>query len=110
MNFRMIHENYNETIKKEYQEKLDNNEEIDADLQKKFDEMCDYEDLMPDLKIANIRQARSIPIKLDMIGCEIAANSDERPEITEFSKEEVEDLAEYEHDEWNKEKEATGWT
>lgn len=106
----MIHENYNETIKKEYQEKLDNNEEIDTDLQKKFDEMCDYEDLMPDLKIANIRQARSIPIKLDMIGCEIADNSDERPEITEFSKEEVEDLAEYEHDEWNKEKEATGWT
>ena len=106
----LIHDNYNETIEKEYKEALKKKGKVKKDLQKKYDERCSYDELTPNLKIANIRQARSIPVKLAMIGCELADLSDERPAITEFSKEEVEDLAEYEHEEWNNEKEATGWT
>ena len=66
--------------------------------------------LPSDLKLSNIRQARSIPKKLDMIGCEIADKADERPAITEFLKTEVVDLAIFEHKEWMEEKENTGWT
>ena len=105
----LIHENYNETIEKQYREKLANGEEIDDDFQKKYDERCSFNELTPQLKIANIRQARSISTKLDMIGCDIADLSDEREEITKFSDEEVEDLAIFEHDEWCREKEGTGW-
>ena len=105
----LIHEDYNNTIKKQYQEKLDKGEEIDEELQKKYDGIIPYEELSPQLKIANIRQARSIPIKLDMVGCELADISDEREAIESFSDEEVEDLAIFEHDEWCKEKIGTGW-
>ena len=105
-----IHNQYISTIKSQYQEKLDNGEEIDEDLQKKYDGLCSFDDLSPQLKIANIRQARSIPRKLNMIGCEIANKSDEREAIVEFSPEEVLDLAIFEHDEWCEEKIGTGWT
>ena len=105
----LIHNHYNELIEKQYREKIDNGEEIDEDFQKKYDERKSFDELTPQLKIANIRQARSIPIKLDMIGCELANESDEREAITEFSAEEVEDLAIFEHDEWCEEKEGTGW-
>ena len=104
-----IHEQYNNTIKRQYQEKLDNNEEIDEDLQLKYDGIKPYAELSPQLKIANIRQARSIPTKLEMIGCELADLSDEREAIEEFSDDEVEDLAIFEHDEWCEEKIGTGW-
>ena len=105
----LIHDHYNELIEKQYQEKIDNGEEIDEDFQKKYDERKPFDKLTPQLKIANIRQARSIPIKLDMIGCELADESDEREAINEFSADEVEDLAIFEHDEWCEEKEGTGW-
>jgi hypothetical protein len=105
----MIHEQYNDTITKQYQEKLDNGEEIDEELQQKYEGIKPYSELSPQLKIANIRQARSIPIKLDLIGCELAELSDEREAIEKFSDEEVEDLAIFEHDEWCDEKRGTGW-
>ena len=105
----LIHDQYNALIEKQYQEKIENGEEIDADFQKKYDERVSYGELTPQLKIANIRQARSIPIKLDMIGCELADISDEREAIEEFSEDEVEDLAIFEHDEWCEEKIGTGW-
>lgn len=105
----LIHEYYNDTIRKEYQDAVDNGN-VSEELQKKYDDIKSYEELSPQLKIANIRQARSIPTKLNMIGCELANEDDERPAITEFSDDEVEDLAIFEHDEWCKEKEGTGWT
>ena len=105
----LIHEHYNDTTRKEYNDAVENGE-VSEELQKKYDELKSYHELSPQLKIANIRQARSIPTKLNMIGCEIANENDERPAITEFAPEEVEDLAIFEHDEWCKEKEGTGWT
>ena len=105
----MIHEYYNDTIRKEYEDAVEKGD-VSEELQEKYDGIKSYHELSPQLKIANIRQARSIPTKLAMIGCEIANKSDERPAITEFSPDEVEDLAIFEHDEWCKEKEGTGWT
>lgn len=103
-----IHEQYNDTIRKQYEEALENGE-VDENLQAKYEGIQTFDELPAQLKIANIRQARSIPIKLDMIGCELANESDERAAITEFSEEEVEDLAIFEHDEWCEEKIGTGW-
>ncbi len=105
----LIHEHYNDTVRKEYQDAVDNGN-VSDELQEKYDGIKSYAELSPQLKIANIRQARSIPTKLAIIGCELANESDERPAITEFSPEEVEDLAIFEHDEWCREKEGTGWT
>ena len=104
----LIHEHYNDTIRKQYDEALANGD-VDNDLQAKYDGIQTFDELPSQLKIANIRQARSIPVKLDMIGCELANQSDEREAITEFSPEEVEDLAIFEHDEWCEEKTGTGW-
>ena len=104
----LIHEKYNETIKRQYEEAVKNGT-VDDELQEKYDDIKPFDELSPQLKIANIRQAQSIPIKLDIIGCEIADRNDEREEIIEFSDEEVEDLAIFEHDEWCREKEGTGW-
>ena len=104
----LIHEHYNETITKQYMEALENGE-VDSELQEKYEGIQEFDDLPAQLKIANIRQARSIPVKLAMIGCELANQSDERQAITEFSDDEVEDLAIYEHDEWCREKIGTGW-
>ncbi len=105
-----IHGQYINTIKSQYMEKLENGEEIDKDFQNKYENLCSYDELIPQLKIANIRQAKSIPYKLNIIGCEIVGPDDEREAITEFSPEEVLDLAIVEHEEWCKEKIGTGWT
>ena len=69
----------------------------------------EFDELSPDKLLSNYRQARSIPKKLDMIGCEIASKSDEREAIEEFLNKEVEDLAIFEHKEWCEEKEGLGW-
>lgn len=75
----------------------------------KYNGLCSFDELTSQLKIANIRQARSIPVKLGIIGCELADENDEREAILEFSDNEVLDLAMFEHDEWCAEKEGTGW-
>lgn len=104
------HQQYIDTTVEQYERKLANGEEIDDDLRQKYENLTPFEDLTPQLKIANIRQARSIPKKLNMIGCELAVESDEREAIHEFSEEEILDLAKLEHDEWCDEKLGTGWT
>ena len=105
-----IHKQYIETATKEYNEKKDKGE-IDDDAERDFKEKTKpFDQLSSHLKLANIRQARSIPKKLNMIGCELADLSDKREEITKFSEEEVIDLAIYEHDEWCEEKIGQGWT
>ena len=105
-----IHKQYIETATNEYNEKRDNGE-IDAEAERDFKEKTKpFDQLSSHLKLANIRQARSIPRKLNMIGCELAALSDKREAITKFSEEEVLDLAIYEHDEWCEEKIGQGWT
>lgn len=104
-----IHNQYIETTKSKYQEKIANGEEIDENFQKKFDELCHFSQLEPHLKIANIRQARSIPKKLRMIGCEIVHKNDPREAVIEFSPSEIRDLAVMEHDDWCEEKKGSGW-
>ncbi|WP_406534768.1 RyR domain-containing protein [Methanobrevibacter sp.] len=105
-----IHNQYNNTLESQYQEKLKNNIPIDKEFQDKYDNRCSFEELTPHLKIANIRQARSIPRKLSIIGCDIVDKNEEGEAITEFSPEEVLDLAKLEHKEWCEEKIRTGWT
>ena len=106
-----INDQYNQTTIKEYNEKKDKNQPIDEELQYRYDNLCDFKDLDYDLKLSNIRQARSIPKKLNMIGCEIANSSDKRAALTpdDFTEKEILDLAIFEHNDWCKEKEGTGW-
>ncbi|MCL2116096.1 MAG: RyR domain-containing protein, partial [Methanobrevibacter sp.] len=68
-----------------------------------------FNDLPEDLKLSNINQAKSIPRKLNLIGCEIASIADKREEVKEFSIEEIESLAELVHEEWVKERVLLGW-
>jgi hypothetical protein len=107
-----INDQYNQTTIEEYEEKKSKGLPIDDKLQAKYDGLCDFNDLSSDLKLSNIRQAISIPKKLNMIGCEIANQSDSRSAITadDFTEKEIKDLAIFEHQEWCEEKEGTGWT
>ena len=105
-----IHEHYIHTATTFFEEKKANGEVTPED-QKDFEEKTrPFEELSSHLKLANIRQARSIPIKLNIIGCELANPSDKRDAIVEFSQDEIIDLAMYEHDEWCEEKIGQGWT
>lgn len=104
-----IHQQYIDTTKEQYEEKLANGE-LDDDTKEKYEGLTDFEGLSSHLKLANIRQARSIPKKLNKIGCEIADASDKREEIKEIPQDQVIDLAIEEHDDWCKEKIAQGWT
>ena len=104
-----IHQQYIDTTTSQYEEKKANGE-LDDKTREKYEGLTDFDGLSSKLKLANIRQARSIPKKLNMIGCERANASDKREAIREFSPEEVLDLAIYEHDEWCNEKLAMGWT
>ena len=104
-----IHQQYKDTTKQQYEEKLAKGE-LDDKTREKYENLPEFEELSSQLKIANFRQARSIPRKLNLIGCELANLGDKREAVTEFSPEEVIDLAMLEHDEWCEEKIGTGWT
>ena len=104
-----IHQQYIDTTTRQYNEKLAEGT-LDDDTKRKFEGLTDFDGLSAPLKIANFRQARSIPKKLNMIGCELANKDDEREAVTEFTPEEVIDLAIFEHDEWCEEKIGQGWT
>ncbi|WP_458405277.1 RyR domain-containing protein [Methanobrevibacter sp.] len=103
-----IHQQYIDTTTAQYNEKLAKGE-LDEKTREKYEGLKPFDQLSSQLKIANIRQARSIPKKLNIIGCELANLSDEREAITEFSQDEIIDLAILEHDEWCEEKLGTGW-
>ena len=87
---RKIHENYNKI------------EEA------KGKETTPFDELSPIYKKSNVRQAKSYPRKLNIIGCEMAAISDERP-AHNFTDDEIEDLAILEHKDWCDEKRNTGY-
>ena len=88
-----IHNNYIESEKKNGNVVVDEN----------------YEDLPAGYKLSNVRQAKSIPAKLSMIGCEIALKNDVREEY-EFTEDEIENMAVFEHERWCNEKIQNGWT
>ncbi|MBQ8643462.1 MAG: hypothetical protein IJ469_02235 [Candidatus Methanomethylophilaceae archaeon] len=89
---KMIHEDYNRNRLKECPDKSL--------------EYPNWEDLPPDLKYSNIRQAQKIPEKLALIDCYIGEGSDV---ITSFTEEEVEIMSIKEHDLWVEERESNGW-
>ncbi len=67
-----------------------------------------WESLPDTLKYSNIRQARDMSNHLREIGCYIDNNST-REEVLSFTKEEIEYLAEKEHEAWMSERVNNGW-
>lgn len=107
-----INANYNNRINQDYDEAVKSGEEIDENLEISHNSLVEFNELSPEYKLSNLRQARSIPKKLNLIGCEIAPQDDEREEITfeDLDEKEIENLAIFEHQEWCREKRGTGWT
>ena len=103
-----IHQQYIDTTTMLYEEKKANGE-LDDVTREKYENLKEFDELSSHLKIANFRQARTIPKKLNMIGCELANLADKREAITRFSDEEILELAISEHDEWIDEKISQGW-
>lgn len=71
--------------------------------------MAPWDQLPEYLKESNRRQADHIGVKLKAIGCEIAPLTDWEVGSLEFAAEEVERLAEMEHDRWVDERKRDGW-
>lgn len=71
--------------------------------------MVPWDKLPESLKESNRRQAEGIRSKLEAIGCDIAITTDWSPQLVEFSPEEVELMAEMEHDRWVRDRLAAGW-
>lgn len=66
-----------------------------------------FSDLPDDMKYSNIRQALGIYDKLDIIGCELKPIDSKAYTL---SNDEIEFLAEIEHEDWIKERIESGWT
>ena len=90
-----IHANYNEKQLEDYP-----------------DRPLDYPDfsaLPDDLKYSNLRQAQGIFDKLDSLGCVLRPKG-KKGEILSFTEEQVERLAEEEHEQWMAERLSRGWS
>jgi hypothetical protein len=72
--------------------------------------MVDWDELPEDLQESNREQARHIDAKVEAIGCEVRPATDPAPAVREFSPQEVEHLARFEHHRWIGERRAAGWT
>jgi len=69
-----------------------------------------FSDLPDTLKYSNLRQARGIEKKLDLMEWDMRPEGSGGDVITEIPDEVVEILAKYEHDEWMHERLGYGWT
>ena len=69
-----------------------------------------FSDLPDLLKYSNLRQARGITKKLDLMGWEMRPQGSEGEIIEEIPDEFIERLAIHEHDEWMRERLASSWT
>lgn len=72
--------------------------------------MVPWEELPEGLKESNRRQADHTGAKLKKVGCEVAPQDDWDAELFNFTPEEIELLAEKEHERWVEEYELAGWT
>lgn len=72
--------------------------------------VVDWEDLPETLRESNRDQARNIGTKLAAVGCDVEPLVERDSEPVAFSYEEVELMAEMEHDRWWSERVAAGWT
>jgi len=71
--------------------------------------MQPWDELSDNLKESNRKEADHIPEKLRVVGCGFAPVVDREPAIFEFSPQEVEILAEMEHERWVSERLLDGW-
>jgi len=71
--------------------------------------MVSWDELPENLKESNRQQARHIGAKLKAVNCDIEQLTDWEAELFEFTQEEVELLAEKEHERWVKERLDDGW-
>jgi hypothetical protein len=68
-----------------------------------------FEGLPTTLKYSNLRQARSIFDKLELMGFKMSSQSREDGKISSIPDDIVEKVARFEHNEWLKERLSTGW-
>ena len=66
-----------------------------------------WESLPDSLKYSNIRQAKTIFSKLELVGCTVEPNG--TTPVQAFSETEIELMAEYEHELWVEERKKNGW-
>lgn len=71
--------------------------------------MADWDGLPDSLKKSNRQQARDIDRKLKAVKCRIVPLTDWSAELVKFKPEEVEIMAEMEHDRWCEERLRGGW-
>jgi hypothetical protein len=71
--------------------------------------MVGWEQLPESLRESNRRQADHVPVKLQAIGCALVPLGDWGAAPLELTTEEVEHLAELEHDRWRAERLLDGW-
>lgn len=89
-----VNNQYNRTLQEKLDEAKENNdkEEIEK-YETKIANSSDFQGLSSGLKMSNIRQAKSIPKKLTMIGCEIAHKTEEEMAVTTNFKDRVDEIA-----------------
>jgi len=68
-----------------------------------------WEQLPEDLRQANRSQVADIPYKLSLVGYELTTGPGELPRDLSLSRDEVDRLAEEEHDRWMKDRKRRGW-
>lgn len=72
--------------------------------------MAPWEQLDERLKASNRAQAAHISVKVRAVGCDLAPLDDPDASAYEFRDDEVEKLAELEHERWLEERRSDGWT
>ena len=72
--------------------------------------MVPWDDLDEDFKEANRAQAAHIGVKLAAMGCDLLPLTDWAAESFTLREEEVDRLAEMEHERWVEERRRAGWT
>jgi hypothetical protein len=72
-------------------------------------EYPNFSDLPDSLKYSNLRQAQGIITKLDYMGWEMRPKDGQGVVIREIAADVLEQLAEFEHEEWIKERLYSGW-
>jgi TrkA family protein/RyR domain-containing protein len=71
--------------------------------------VVDWDELHDQYKESNRRQSDHIGVKLEAVGCAIEPLADRNGKLEEFSQEEIERLAEMEHDRWMDDLLRQGW-
>ena len=88
--------------------KLYNQQKLEQNPHKPL-EWPNFSDLPDSLKYSNLRQARSIMDKIQLMGWEILPGDARGKKIETIDKNIIETLAEYEHESWVDERASTGW-